>query len=129
MFVVLIRITPYYLDYFNIVVGGAKTVYEKQLFQLGWWGEGLREMGLYLDNHAARGSKIGLAVEPLASVPILPNLKLSPYKVGESYDYVAVGYFNIVREKFDDSSVVKNYKWVYSVKADGAEIVKIYKRK
>jgi hypothetical protein len=59
----------------------------------------------------------------------MPKLKASEYKPGKQYDFVAVSYFNIVREKFDDSSIVTNYKWVYSVKADGAEIVKIYKRK
>lgn len=126
---VLIRISPYYLDYFNVVVGGTKTVYEKKMFELGWWGQGLREVGLYLNSYSPKGSKIGLAVEPLSSIPKLPNLKASLYKEGESYDYVAVGYFNIVREKFDDSFVVSNYKWVYSVKADGAEIIKIYKKK
>lgn len=126
---VLVRITPYYLDYFNAVVGGTKTVYEKRMFELGWWGQGLREMAIYLNNHAAKGSKIGLAVEPLSSIPDMPGLKASVYNANKSYDYVVVGYFNIVREKFNDNSVVSNYKWVYSVKADGAEIVKIYKRK
>jgi 4-amino-4-deoxy-L-arabinose transferase-like glycosyltransferase len=126
---VLIRITPYYLDYFNVVVGGTKTVYEKRYFELGWWGQGLREMGLYLNSHAAKGSTVGLAVVPLSSVPSMPLLKTSEYKIGESYDYVAVSYFNIVREKFDDSQITGNYRWIYSVKADGAEIVKIYKRK
>lgn len=125
---ILIRITPYYLDYFNVVVGGAKTVYEKKYFELGWWGEGLREMGLYLNKYAIKGSTVGLAVVPLSSVPPMPQLKVSEYKKGKVYDYVSVSYFNIVREKFDDSSVVSNYKLIYSVKADGAEIVKIYKR-
>jgi 4-amino-4-deoxy-L-arabinose transferase-like glycosyltransferase len=129
MLIVLLRITPYYLDYYNAVVGGAKGVYEKRMFELGWWGQGLREMSVYFNTHVKKESSVGLAVWPSISIAPMPGLKTSVYDPKKSYDYVAVSYFNIVREGFDDSSVIQNYKLIHSVMADGAEIVKIYKHK
>ena len=129
MFVVLIRITPYYLDYFNILVGGTKNVYEKRLFQLGWWGQGIREAGLYLENNAPSGSRIGLAVDPVESMPKSKKLMLSNYSDSKVYDYVVVGYYRITRLGLDDSIIKNNYNLIYSVKADGASLVWVYKFK
>lgn len=129
MFVIIFRITPYYLNYFNIVVGGAKNVYEKKLFQLGWWGEGGREAALYLKTSAPKGSAIGIAHEPFASIPKINNLKIEPYKENKKYDYIIVGFFHIIRHEFDDSKIRKNYVSVYSVIADSAHIMEVYKKK
>jgi len=128
MFIVLYRITPYYLDYFNILVGGTKGVYETKSFQIGWWGQGLREAGLFLSSNAPPNAKIGLAISPMHVFPPLPRLKVSKFKFGESYDYVVVNSCNVLREGFDDSTIRKIYKPVYYVKADGAFLVTIYKK-
>lgn len=130
MFIIIFRITPYYLDYFNIVVGGAKNVYEKRLFQLGWWGQGGREATLYLKS-APKGSTatVGIAHEPFASIPQINNLKIEPYKDNKKYDYVIVGFFHKIRHGFDDSMIKKDYAVVYSVIADGAHIMEVYKKK
>lgn len=129
MFIVLVRITPYYLDYFNELVGGPKGVYEKRLFQLGWWGQGIREAVLYVAKVAPYNSRVGLAVEPLTSVPPVNNLRMSRYEEDKSYDYILVSYFMVVRERFDDSRLKKNYNHFYSVLADGASLIDVYKRK
>jgi len=129
MFIILFRITPYYLNYFNSVVGGAKNVYEKRLFQLGWWGEGGREAALYIKSTASKRSTVGVAHEPFVSVPQLEDLKIEPYREDKVYDYVIVGFFHIIRHGFDDSKIRENYKWVYSVIADGAHLMEVYKKK
>lgn len=129
MFVILIKITPYYLNYFNIVVGGAKNVYEKKLFQLGWWGEGGREAALYIKSIAPKGSTVGIAHEPFVSVPQLKNFKIEPYIKDKAYDYVVVGFFHIIRHGFDDSKIRRDYIYVYSVVADRAHIMEVYKKK
>ncbi len=128
LFVIIFRITPYYLDYFNIFVGGARGVYERNLFQLGWWGQGIKEASLYLDKHAKQHATVGLAVIPLDVVPPTPHLKTELYKKGKRYDYVIVSHFNVTREGFDDSEIKKNYKPIYFVNADGAHLVTVYKR-
>lgn len=127
--IILFRITPYYLDYFNNIVGGTKGVYEKKLFQLGWWGQGIGESAEYLSKNAIKGSKIGLAISPMVVMPNLPNQNVNKYQENVDYDYVIVNYFNIVREGFSDYQIVKNYKPVYFVMADGAKLVTVYKRR
>lgn len=128
MFMVLVKITPYYLDYFNILVGGTKGVYEKRLFQLGWWGQGIKEAVLYVAKNASPNASVGLAVEPLTSVPQVKNLVFSKYSNDKLYDYVLVSYFMVTREGFDDSKIKKNYNRIYSVSADGASLVDVYKQ-
>lgn len=129
LFLTLLSISPYYLDYFNGLVGGPKKVYEKKLFQMGWWGQGLREASLYIEKNAPKGSQVGLAVEPASSVMPQENIHFSTYTDRKRYDYVVVSYYAIVREGFDDSSVKKNYKPVYNVLANGAALVTVYKHK
>lgn len=128
-FIILWRITPYYIDYFNILVGGAKGVYEKRLFHLAWWGEGIKEAFTYLDKNAWKGATVGIATSPSHILPPLPERKVIPYKDSERYDYVVVNFYHIVRIGFDDSKVRRDYKVVYSVIADGAHLVEVYKKR
>ena len=127
-FIILLRITPYYIDYFNVLVGGAKNVYEKRLFHLAWWGEGIKEAFTYLDKNAPKNATIGIATAPSHILPPLPGKKLILYKDNQSYDFVVVNFYNIIREGFDDSKIRKDYKNVYSVIADGAHLVEVYKK-
>jgi len=129
LLVVLIRISPYYIDYFNIVVGGSKGVYEKKLFHLGWWGEGIKEATTYLKKNAPKNSTVGAAVMPLTSIPPVTSLLITEYNDKNKYDYVMVGYFNIIREKFDSKNVTQNYFPIYDVLADGAKVITVYKHK
>lgn len=125
----LLKIAPYYLDYFNVLVGGTKAVYEKKLFLLGWWGQGVREAGYYLKKQAPRGSRIGLAISPIHVFPQSDDYRIYEYNPKDNYDYVVVSYFHIFREGFNDSKIKSNYNLVYSVKADGAILMWIYKSK
>lgn len=127
LFIILLHITPYYLDYFNELVGGTKTVYEKRYFLLGWWHQGIKEAGLYVQKHAPPGSTIGVLKYEIAHVPPLSKQKVILYNDSQLYDYVIVGYFSVLREGFDDTTVRKKYHRVYSVMADGARLVDIYK--
>lgn len=128
-FIILWRITPYYIDYFNIITGGAKGVYEKRLFHLAWWGEGLKEATDYINMNVPDGSSVGIATSPNHILQEMPGKKISPYSDKNEYDYVLVNYYKVVREKFDDSKIKRDYTVVYSVRADGAHLVEVYKRK
>lgn len=129
LLVPLVRISPYYLDYYNILVGGTKNVYEKKLFMLGWWGQDLRDSGIYIRDHAKKGSSVGLAVAPVENVPPLPGLKAEKYNPNKKYDYVMVSNFNIIREGFNPDPVINNYKLIYSTVAEGARLVDVYQKK
>ncbi|OGH06078.1 MAG: hypothetical protein A2W22_04140 [Candidatus Levybacteria bacterium RBG_16_35_11] len=124
-----LKISPYYLDYFNLIAGGTKGVYESKMYQMGWWGQGLREAGLYLEKNAKRGSSVGVAAVPFESFPPSENLKIFKYENDKKYDYVVVSFFNVVREGFNDSSIKIAYSPVYNVLADGASLVTVYKAK
>lgn len=129
LLIVLWQIKPYYLDYFNELVGGTNTVYKYNLFQQGWWGQGLGEAGLYIKDTAPKGSRIGYAVSPDHVLPRFSELKYEKWVNNKKYDYVVVNYYNIIREGFNDENIKKNYKLVHEVRADRAILVYIYKSK
>lgn len=127
MFLNLWNVKPYYLDYFNELVGGVNNVYKYKLFQIGWWGQGIGEAGSYVIKNAPNGSSVGLALSPIHSAPPMPTLNVEKYDINKKYDYVIVNFYNVLREGFDDSVIRNNYKAVYSVKADEAILVTVYK--
>jgi hypothetical protein len=125
----LMAISPYYIDYFNEVVGGNKNVYEKQLFQMGWWGEGIAEATYYISSHEKR--KVTVAIEgaqPEGVMPKLKNVEVVYYEKNTHADYVIVPYFNVVRLGFAEQELSQNYHLYHSVYVGGAPFVKIYKR-
>lgn len=127
LFISLWLIKPYYLDYFNELVGGVNTVSKYNLFQTGWWGQGLREAGLYLKNNAPQGSRVGLAISPDITLPRFDSLNYSNWTANDRYDYVVVNNYHIIRDGFKDNIIKKKYKPVYFVKADKAILVTVYK--
>ncbi len=128
LLIILRNITPYYLDYFNILPGGVNGVYNSKLFQIGWWGQGNREAGIFLRDNTPRNSNIGLAISPLHSFPYYDEYNAEKYNKNKKYDYVVVNYFNVLREGFDDSEIKKNYKLIHRIFADEAVLVFIYQK-
>jgi 4-amino-4-deoxy-L-arabinose transferase-like glycosyltransferase len=129
LFIILFQTKPYYLDYFNEVVGGTHTVYATRMFQQGWWGQGIGEAGKYLIAHASKGSVIGLALSPDTVLPKDTSFTYTNWEAGKKYDYVVVNYYHIIRDGFDDSIIKKNYTLLYEVKVDNSPLVFIYKKK
>ncbi len=136
MFSITYQIKPYYLDYFNELVGGTRGVYEKRYFELGWWGQGLREAGYYLQDNAKKNSSIALFISPPHVFPLIKNQRLifidpnkGIYNPKIKYDYVVVNYFHVLREGFDDSKIKQDYKLMHQVMAGGAPLVDIYEQR
>ena len=129
LFIVLWQIKPYYLDYFNELVGGVNNVYEKKLFQIGWWGQGIKEAGYYIKNTAPRGSMIGIALAPPHVFPNLKDYKTSIFTQEKKYDYVIVNDYAVLRYNFNDNFIKRDYKLTYVVTADRAVLVSIYRSK
>ena len=125
--VILFNMTPYYFDYFNELVGGAKNVSEEKSFQLGWWGEGQSEAFKYLIKNAPYGSRVGKPFYHPLVFPSSDRLVISEYEKSKDYDYVVVAYFDVVRNGFKDNDVIKKYVPIYYVKTGGANLVTIYK--
>ena len=56
--ITLVRVHPYYLDYFGEHVGGAGTVAKRRMFETAWWGEGLDRAVAYVNAHAAPNARV-----------------------------------------------------------------------
>src|SRR3989338_5783640 len=70
----LLTISPYYLSYFNSLLGGTSGVYQNKTFELGWWGEGQREAVKYLTTVAKSGQTVGIYVVPKYLIPNVEGL-------------------------------------------------------
>lgn len=127
--VILLRIQPYYLNYFNIIPGGINGVYKMRSFHIGWWGDGQKETARYLTENAPKGSRIGIQVNPSHVVEKLEGLHYELFNSSYSYDYIIVNYYSVLRQGFNEDILNNDYKVVYIVKADEVPLVKIFKRK
>lgn len=127
--IMLSKISPYYIDYFNELVGGNKYVYNHKLFQMGWWGEGIGEAVTYISMKEVNTGKVGITgTQSMIVVPRFKNIQALDYKSSLTYDYVVVPYFNVIRLNFNESEVSNKYSLDYEVLAGGAPIVKVYKK-
>ena len=126
---IFFKMTPYYLDYFNILAGGAKGVYEKHLFELGWWGQGEKEASQYLIHHAPKHARIGYVLDPVGMMEFNKDLSYEQYNTNKKYDYVVVNYYALLKHDFNEKILTDDYKIIYSVFADGAPLVHVFQQK
>lgn len=54
----LVRVHPFYLDYFGEHVGGAAGVQQRRMLETAWWGEGLNRAVTYVNEHARFGAPV-----------------------------------------------------------------------
>ena len=126
---VLLKIQPYYLDYFSETVGGNNNVYQKRLFQMGWWGQGIGEAAFFINEREKREVTVAVAGgQPAGVMPKLKKIKVVYYTKDTDADYVIVPYFDVVRLWFPEYELVGRYKEIHSVMVDKAKLVKIYER-
>ena len=129
LFVSCLLISPYYLNYFNLLAGGTMGVYQNRSFELESWGEGQREAVVYLIRNATRGSTVGVVVMPAYLLPPVDGLTFEFYNPKKSYDYLIVNYLALINAKSSYTAVPKDYELVYTVEAQGAPIVEVFKTK
>ena len=129
LLLILINITPLYLDYYNELVGGTKNVYENKLFFLGWFGEGLKAPGMYLAKNASSKSLIGLALNPEQTLYKVPSLNYETFNPLKKYDYVVVNDFIITRNGFKVEQLKKDYYPIYEENVEGAVVATVFKHK
>jgi hypothetical protein len=53
------RVHPYYLDYYNEIVGGATGAYQKRWLETGWWGEGIDSAVAWINANVPQGASVG----------------------------------------------------------------------
>ena len=121
-----VRIYPYYLDYYNQFVGGVSGARQKG-YDFSWWGEGQREVGLWVNENVSNGESVGLIVDPKYVFPaIRPGIVKKDYvDATTDADYVAISYYDEIRlpKKF-----FRTHKLVYQATVEGERLVGLYKR-
>ncbi len=128
--VIIFQTTPYYLTYYNELIGGTKRVYSEKLFLLGWFSEGLKSVSNYIKNNVTPGSRIGYAVNAgFGAVDQIPGYTHLRYDKNLEYDYVVVTVFDVTRGGFDEKTLLPKYKAVYEEKGNGLVVARIYKNR
>lgn len=123
----MFRFSPYYLDYYNNLIGGVKGAAGSG-YEVSWWGEGQREVGFYINENLPLDVSVGFIVTPKYVFPNLrPDLKNEGYvnKKTQS-DYLVVSrsdYISISEDLLD------KYDQVYSSQVDGEPLVSLLKKK
>jgi len=123
--VTLSSVHPYYLDYYNGLVGGIKGAAQKKL-EISWWGEGQREAGLWLKQNTQKNAKIGLMVTPKYVFPrVRTDTTLLPYgEQIDTADYVVVSKSDLVTFKKTKGI----WKEVYQVNVQNVSLIYVYER-
>lgn len=124
---------PYYIDYYNVLVGGPKNVYQKRLFDFGYWGEGLRSGFGYLNDIAQKNPDKDVYVYyKIVPVHVIPSVEANLKKVDpiEIADYVII---NPTGEWVDVTNYLEydfpeHFELVFEEKVVDVPVVQVYKR-
>lgn len=125
-FIGLLKIYPYYLDYYNAAVGGPARVYAERNYQISWWGEGLYRAGQWLNANAPSGSTVAIKALPNHTLGKLkPDLSVVDDQVSAP-DYIVE---NANFAWYSNYTAPSNYELVFQEKAGGAPLFGIWKKK
>lgn len=118
-----LSIHPYYLTYYNELVGGTRGVYDRKLFPIGYWGEGVEEAMDWISKEAPNGAKVYTNTSPnhTAGHKTWENLIMTQ----DNPDYIIL---NLNSIWFYNQTVASNYKLVKTVKSAGVPFIQIYKK-
>ncbi len=118
-------IHPYYLEYYNVLVGRTRGVDVHDLFNLGFYGEGIKEATDYVNKTATAGSRVHYEIIP-DDAPYLDRPRLSRYDY-EGADYLIFNQNALADPQKSRIISTQNYHEVYKVQADDGFFVWVYK--
>jgi len=122
--ITLVRVHPYYLDYFGEHVGGAGTVARRHWFETAWWGEGVDRAVAYVNQHAALGAKVHRECVEVAHLAwFREDLWSSMVRVPQEATWIVV--YAPARRA---CPVPPDARKVFEVRSDGAVLAEVYQR-
>lgn len=119
---------PYYLDYYNSLIGGVQGA-RAHGYEFSWWGEGQKGVGDFINKNAPSGASVGYFVVPRYVAPATRlDLKNQGFidDTGASPDFVMVSSMRI--KEFEDK-YKGMYEIVYSEKVKGEDLVVLMRKK
>ncbi len=118
-----IKSYPYYLDYYNQIIGGRTGAINAQL-DFSWWGEGQRDAGLWLKKNGFKNSRVGLLVTPKYVFPRLRQDQTAEFiEKPNDADYIVV-----TRRMQVDKDFYDRYSIVHTVSTGGEGLIYVYKK-
>jgi len=120
-------IHPYYLNYYNPLAGGTKGVVAHQRFEIGFYGEGIREATDYINHTAPNGATVHYEVIP-DDAPYLDRPRLIRQDVPPGADYLITNTNAMNSPAKRSHFSLEGYHIVYEVQAAGAPFVWVYRR-
>jgi hypothetical protein len=120
----LVRVHPYYLDYFAEQVGGAGTVAEHGWFETAWWGEGVDRAVEYVNEHAAPNARVYRdCIEPAHLAWFRYDLWTPMVHAPGDADWIVT-----YAPQTHRCPVPAGFTRVFAVDADGATLAEVWKR-
>ncbi len=116
-------IHPYYLDYFNEILGGPAGVERGRVCELSWWGEGVTNLVGWVNAHAPPGSRVAVEVTPDFDAPML-RADLSKGSKANA-DYLVWNDFSFANE----AGPGPGWEVVYRATAGNQDIGWVFKRR
>jgi len=121
LLIININYYPYYLTYYNELVGGTYGVYKNKLFPIGWWGEGVEEASSWVSANAPTAAKVYLNTIPNHTTG--GKLRNDLILTSENPDYIIV---NLNTIWFDDPKIPNNFHLLKTINSDKVPFVQIY---
>lgn len=128
-------IHPYYMDYYNILIGGPKNVQENNLLEFDFFGEGKKEAVEWLNLNAAPNSVVGAKWDPIDEfggwrADIRAYNLINTNFTGDPHYWMINHRYRQMFEETDISKVdLSNYEIVHTLMAGNGELAWIYKAK
>ncbi len=91
-------IYPYYLDYFNELLGGPAGVERRKTCELSWWGEGVVALVDWMNDELPHGARLYWQIYPDFDAPRLRDDIVRVYGPGNA-DYAVANDFGFAHEK------------------------------
>jgi 4-amino-4-deoxy-L-arabinose transferase-like glycosyltransferase len=122
--VTLVRIHPYYLDYFAEQVGGTGTVAAHGWMETAWWGEGVDRAVDYVNDHAAAGAHVYRdCIEPAHLAWFRQDLWTPMVRIPAQADWIVT-----YAPETHQCAIPAGYRRVFAVDADGATLAEVWQR-
>jgi hypothetical protein len=122
--ITLVRIHPYYLDYFGEQVGGPSTVAANGWFETAWWGEGLDKAVGYVNEHAQPNARIFRnCIEPAHLAWFREDLWTPMTNNPAEADWIVT--YSPLKTK---CAVPADMKKAFTVEAQGAPLAEVWQR-
>jgi hypothetical protein len=122
--ITIVRVHPYYLDFFGEQVGGAGTVAAHHAFETAWWGEGVDRAVDYVNTNAPQGAHVYReCIEPKHLAWFRGDLWVPLARTPEAADWI-IAY----SPQTHRCPIPPGFSKVFSVDANGAILAEVWKR-